>query len=72
MIIDVVNQLRGPFKDENAINTLKELAEHGRCSVPDYYIPDEQVWKDGQYLWSCTCTIRSWAIQETELALQRK
>lgn len=70
--VDTEEERPEKFKEEKAINTLKELAEHGRCSVPDYYTPDEQVWKDGQYWWSCTCTIRSWSIQETGLATSKK
>ena len=42
------------FKEENAINTLKEMAEHGRCSVPEYYQSDEQVKiNDGRLMWKC-------------------
>lgn len=48
------------FKEENAINILKEMAEHGRCSFPEYDQPDEQVqMNDGRMMWECTCNIRS-------------
>lgn len=60
------------FQEENAINTLKELAEHGRCSIPDYYQPDEQVWHNGKLWWQCTCTIRSWSMQHTAYATSKK
>lgn len=70
--VDIEEERPDKFKEENAITTLKELSEHGRCSVPEYYIPDEQVFKDGQYWWSCTCTIRNWGIEETGLATSKK
>ncbi len=34
---------------DNAVSTLKELAESGRCSIPQYDIPEEQVINDGEY-----------------------
>ena len=61
------------FKEENAINTLKEMAEHGRCSVPEYYQSDEQVkLNDGRLMWKCTCYVRSWNIQKTAYATSKK
>ena len=61
------------FKEENAINTLKEMAEHGRCSVPEYYQSDEQVKiNDGRLMWKCTCYVRSWNIQKTAYATSKK
>lgn len=48
------------FYIENAVNTLKELAEHGGCSVPEYkYGTPEQLGydEDGNPKWCCTCTI---------------
>ena len=48
------------FDIENAVNTLKELAEHGGCMIPVYeYGAPEQLGydKDGNPKWSCTCTI---------------
>lgn len=48
------------FNIENAINTLKELAEHGGCSVPEYkYGTPEQLGYDGDGnpKWCCTCAI---------------
>jgi len=48
------------FDIENAINTLKELAEHHRCSHPQYeYDSPEQLGydKDGNPIWSCTCRV---------------
>lgn len=60
------------FKEENAINTLKELAEHGRCSVPEYDIPDEPVYHDGKAWWECTCHVRSWSVSHTAYATSKK
>lgn len=60
------------FKEENAINTLKELAEHGKCSIPEYYLPEEQVCKNGEFWWKCTCYVKSWNIEETALATSKK
>ncbi len=60
------------FKEENAINTLKELAEHGRCSVPEYDIPDEPVYHDGKAWWKCTCYVRSWSVSHTAYATSKK
>ena len=48
------------FDIENAVNTLKELAEHGGCSIPkyDYGSPDQLGYdKDGNPIWDCVCTI---------------
>lgn len=48
------------FDIENAVTTLKELAEHGECSVPQYkYGTPEQLGydKDGNPRWVCTCII---------------
>lgn len=48
------------FDMENAVNTLKELAEHGGCSVPEYaFAGPEQVGydKDGNPIWCCTCSV---------------
>lgn len=45
---------------ENAVNTLKELAEHGGCSVPKYeYGTPEQLGYDqnGNPIWVCNCSI---------------
>ena len=48
------------FDMETAIGTLKELAEHGKCSVPEYkFSTPEQVGYDqnGNPIWSCTCSV---------------
>ena len=48
------------FDMENAVNTLKELAEHGECSIPkyEYGIPEALGYdKDGNPIWACKCAI---------------
>lgn len=48
------------FNIENAVNTLKELAEHGVCSVPEYKYsnPDNLGYdQDGNPIWVCTCFV---------------
>ena len=61
------------FKEENAVNTLKELAEHGKCSMPEYDEFNEQIrLNDGRIMWQCTCTVRSWGIQKTAYGISKK
>ncbi|MDD4070376.1 MAG: ribonuclease III domain-containing protein [Candidatus Izemoplasmatales bacterium] len=69
---DGIDEVPEKFQQENAINTLKELAEHGRCSIPEYYMEDEQVYDDGQYWWNCTCTVRNWSISKIGLSTSKK
>lgn len=48
------------FDMENAVNTLKELAEHGECSIPkyEYGTPEALGYdKDGNPIWVCKCAI---------------
>lgn len=48
------------FDMENAITTLKEVAEHGGCSIPKYeYGTPEQLGydKEGRPNWCCSCSI---------------
>lgn len=70
--VDTEEERPDKFKLENAVTTLKELAEHGKCSVPEYDIPEEQVYQNGKYWWSCTCHIRSWSMYHTGLATSKK
>lgn len=71
--VDTEEERPDKFKLENAVTTLKELAEHGRCSIPEYYISDEQVeMTDGRFMWECICIVRNWAIQETGFAMSKK
>lgn len=71
--VDTEEERPEKFQVENSINTLKELAEHGRCSVPEYYQPNEMVeMNDGRMMWECTCYIRSWAMKHTAYATSKK
>ena len=70
--VDTEEERPDKFKKENAINTLKELAEHGKCSIPKYHSPEEQVFDDGKLWWECTCYVRSWNIKKTALATSKK
>ncbi len=48
------------FNIDNAITTLKEFAEHGRCTMPSYKFagPDYVgYYEDGKPKWFCTCCI---------------
>lgn len=70
--VDTEEERPQKFRLENAITTLKELAEHGNCSVPEYYLPNEQVEQNGHLWWECTCTVRNWNIQKTGLSTSKK
>ena len=71
--VDTEEERPDKFKLENSVTTLKEIAEHGRCSIPEYCMFDEQVeMTDGRFMWKCTCTVRSWAIQENAYATSKK
>lgn len=71
--VDTEEERPDKFKEENAINTLKELAEHGRCTIPQYDQPEEMVeWNDGEMMWECTCYVRSWGISRTAYATSKK
>jgi ribonuclease-3 len=71
--VDTEEPRPSKFQLENAVTTLKELAEKGRCSIPEYYQSEEQVLKsDGSLMWECTCYIRSWAMKHTAYAISKK
>ena len=70
--VDTEEERPAQFKEENAINTLKELAEHGKCTVPNYHQSDEPEIVDGRQWWKCTCCIRSWEITKTAYATSKK
>ena len=59
----ITTEYRPPqFDIENAVNTLKELAEHGRCSMPkyEYGTPEHLGYdEDGNQRWCCTCSVIS-------------
>lgn len=70
--VDTEEQRPDKFKEENAVTTLKELAEHGNCSIPEYVLSSRQEERDGRLWWVCICTVRSWGIQETVYAISKK
>lgn len=71
--VDTEEERPANFQEDNAINTLKEMAEHGRCSIPEYDQPDEMYeMKDGRMMWKCTCYVRSWRIEKTAYATSKK
>lgn len=71
--VDTEEERPAKFQEDNAINTLKEMAEHGRCSIPEYDQPDEMYeMKDGRMMWKCICYVRSWRIEKTAYATSKK
>ncbi|MBR4800403.1 MAG: hypothetical protein IK048_01840 [Clostridia bacterium] len=70
--VDVEEERPDKFKLENAITTLKELGEHGICSIPDYDEPEDQVYFDNKYWWACTCTVRNWRLSKTAYGTSKK
>ena len=71
--VDTEEPRPSKFQLENAVTTLKELAEKGRCSIPEYYQAEEQVlMNDETLMWECTCYIRSWAMKHTAYATSKK
>lgn len=71
--VDTEEERPAKFQVDNAINTLKEMAEHGRCSIPEYDPSDEMVeLNDGSMMWKCTCYVRSWRIEKTAYATSKK
>ena len=56
---------------DNAINTLKELAEHGHCSMPTYDFK-EKVYEDGSSKWTCTVAVTSWDLKVDASASSKK
>ena len=71
--VDTEEERPAKFQEDNAINTLKEMAEHGRCSIPEYDLSDEMVeLNDGRMMWKCTCYVRSWRIEKTAYATSKR
>lgn len=71
--VDTEEERPTKFQEDNAINTLKEMAEHGRCSIPEYDQSDEMVeLNDGRMMWKCTCYVRSWRIEKTAYATSKR
>jgi len=61
--VDDTEEYPDECKLETAINTLKELFEHGYISEPKYTIGDEQILYEGEYKWTAECYIRSHNIE---------
>lgn len=71
--VDTEEPRPSKFQLENSVTTLKELAEKGRCSIPEYYLSEEQVlMNDGRIMWECTCYVRSWTMKHTAYATSKK
>ena len=70
--VNVEEETPNNITEDNAITILKELAEQGFCSIPQYEQFDEQVYLEGKYWWVCTCTVKSWAISKTVRAASKK
>lgn len=71
--VDIEEPRPSKFQLENAVTTLKELAEKGRCSIPEYYQSEEpSMMNDGNLMWECTCYVRSWSMKHTALAASKK
>lgn len=63
------------FNAENAISTLKELAEHENCSFPVYEIsgPDKLGYdKSGNPKWACSCMVQDKCISKLVFANSKK
>ena len=70
--VDTSEERPEKFSIDQCINTLKELAERGRCSIPEYYFSDEQIIQDGELWWECTCRVSSWRLEKTALGKTKK
>ena len=60
---------------DNAVNTLKELAEHEKCTPPVYDVkgPESLGYdKDGNPRWSCLCEVQSEGIRKCIFAHSKK
>ena len=72
-LFTIKDELPDELTLENSINTLQELAQKGHVSMPQYDLPDEQVFdNDGNPRWMCTCNIRSHALAETAYSTSKK
>ena len=70
------SQYRPPqFTALNAINTLKEMAEHEECSFPVYEIsgPDDLGYdKSGNPIWACSCMVQNKGIGKLVFAHSKR
>ena len=72
-LFTIMDELPEELTLDNAINTLQELAQKGYISMPEYNMPEDQVYdNDGNPRWKCTCYIRSHAFEETAYATSKK
>lgn len=72
-LFTIMDELPEELTLENSINTLQELAQKGYVAMPEYDLPEDQVYDNvGNPRWICTCTIRSHAIKETAYASSKK
>ncbi|MDD3124086.1 MAG: ribonuclease III domain-containing protein [Candidatus Izemoplasmatales bacterium] len=72
-LFTIMDELPEELTLENSINTLQELAQKGYVSMPEYYLPEDQVYDyNGNPRWMCTCTIRSHALEEIVYATSKK
>jgi len=72
-LFTIIDELPEELTLENSINTLQELAQKDYISMPEYYLPDNQVYdNDGNPRWECTCRVKSHAVEETAYANSKK
>ena len=72
-LFTIMDELPEELTLDNAINTLQELAQKGYISMPEYNMPEDQVYdNNGNPRWECTCYIRSHAFEETAYASSKK
>lgn len=58
---------------DNPVSTLKEFADKGYCSPAEYIISNEAtIDKQGNQIWSCNCSVRSWGIGKISVATSKK
>ena len=63
------------FAADNAVNTLKELAEHERCSPPVYDAHGPEAFgndKNGKPIWACSCEVQSEGIRKNVFSHSKK
>lgn len=72
-LFTIIDELPEELTLDNSINTLQELAQKGYISMPEYYVPEKQVYdSNGNSRWMCQCTIRDHAIVEIAYASSKK
>ena len=72
-LFTIMDELPYELTTDNSINTLQELAQKGYISMPEYDIPEDQVYDNyGNPRWSCTCYIRSEGFRKTAYANSKK